>query len=300
MAEYLAIKNWEKYQSSYASKWIKDYTEQDIDENICRLTLFQRQVLQGIRRLRGRLGKNVPNDATYIARTMYALPTDRPHIRHAIDTLLAHEFLVLTNHQVDVQESHKNKKKIEIKKEKEPKPVRSEASSEQVVNAVMLLPLNSGDEFAVTEEDFRKWKELYPAVDVMQELRKMVGWCDGKPKRRKTRSGVKAFIHSWLARAQDNPKAAKDFGESLNGNSKAEQRKQRNNEKYNRVIGLVSQGVGGDLSLGDVGRGVSPLPALIGHVPIAGSQRSGAAIDGQANQRLERDTQTAGLHPNDS
>ena len=298
MSKYLAIKNWDKYQSSYASKWIKDYTEQDVDENICQLTLFQRQVFQGIRRLRGKLGKNVPNDAMYIARTMYALPTDRPHIRHAIDTLLAHEFLVLTDQQIDSQEVPKNKKKIEIKKEKEPKPIRSEASSEQV-HAVMLLPLNSGDEFAVTEEDFRKWKELYPAVDVMQELRKMVGWCDGKPKRRKTRQGIKAFIHSWLARAQDNPKAAEKFGASLNGNSKAQERHERNDEKYRRVLGRLSAGTGGNLSLGNDGGGISSVPGITLSLPIGRSERSGAEVDGQSDRGLERDTEIAGLHTHD-
>ena len=47
------------------------------------------------------------------------------------------------------------------------------------------------------------WKNTYPAVDVEQELRKMVAWSHSNPTRRKTRRGVNRFINSWLAREQD-------------------------------------------------------------------------------------------------
>ena len=68
---------------------------------------------------------------------------------------------------------------------------------------VFTLPLNDGTEHRVTQADFDKYEGLYPAVDVMQELRKMAGWLDGNPKNRKTKSGIRRFINSWLARAQD-------------------------------------------------------------------------------------------------
>lgn len=63
--------------------------------------------------------------------------------------------------------------------------------------------LNDGTYFHVSADDFNKWAALYPAVDVMQELRKMVGWCDNNPRRRKTKSGIRRFINNWLAGAQD-------------------------------------------------------------------------------------------------
>ena len=37
----------------------------------------------------------------------------------------------------------------------------------------------------------------------MQELRKMRGWCEANPKKRKTKNGVKRFINAWLAKEQD-------------------------------------------------------------------------------------------------
>lgn len=63
--------------------------------------------------------------------------------------------------------------------------------------------LNDGTYFNVSASDFNKWAVLYPAVDVMQELRKMVGWCDNNPRKRKTKSGIRRFINNWLAGEQD-------------------------------------------------------------------------------------------------
>lgn len=76
-------------------------------------------------------------------------------------------------------------------------------ASTPLEQTVFTLPLNNGTEHRVTQADFDKYESLYPAVDVMQELRKMTGWLDGNPTRRKTKSGIKRFINSWLAKAQD-------------------------------------------------------------------------------------------------
>ncbi len=65
------------------------------------------------------------------------------------------------------------------------------------------LPLADGTVFEVFEADVRKWSELYPAVDVLQALRSMVGWCDANPSKRKTRVGIARFINTWLSKEQD-------------------------------------------------------------------------------------------------
>ena len=72
---------------------------------------------------------------------------------------------------------------------------------------VIGLPLNDGSEHGVTEEDLAEYSRLYPAVDVMQQLRNMRGWLLANPQKRKTRRGIKAFITSWLAKEQDRPRA---------------------------------------------------------------------------------------------
>ncbi|MDP1774237.1 MAG: helix-turn-helix domain-containing protein [Methylobacter sp.] len=70
--------------------------------------------------------------------------------------------------------------------------------------AVIKIPLNiSGTFHEIFESDIEKYSGLYPAVDVMQKLRNMVGWSDANPTKRKTKGGVKRFINSWLAKDQD-------------------------------------------------------------------------------------------------
>lgn len=80
-------------------------------------------------------------------------------------------------------------------------------SSSGVQGEAFALPLNDNTMFSVSKEDVAKWRELYPAVDVEQQLRNMVGWLDSHPDRRKTRRGINAFITSWLSKEQDRAPA---------------------------------------------------------------------------------------------
>lgn len=68
---------------------------------------------------------------------------------------------------------------------------------------VVELPLNDGDIYPVTQEQAAEWGSLYPAVDVMQQLRAMKGWLNANPAKRKTRRGILRFVNGWLSREQD-------------------------------------------------------------------------------------------------
>lgn len=82
-----------------------------------------------------------------------------------------------------------------------------DSKPEDTTPVVFTIPLNQG-EHGVTEAQIERYKSLYPAVDVEQEIRKMIGWCESKPANRKTASGVKSFITRWLGKAQDQAKSA--------------------------------------------------------------------------------------------
>ena len=79
----------------------------------------------------------------------------------------------------------------------------SEIASAQNEDAVITLILNDKSEYGVTQEQIDVFAELYPAVDVMQELRAMKGWCLTNTAKRKTRRGIAKFINGWLERAQN-------------------------------------------------------------------------------------------------
>jgi len=79
---------------------------------------------------------------------------------------------------------------------------------------VILLPLNDGSEHPITDGEFAEWKQLYPAVDVLQALRGMRGWLLANKTHRKTRSGILKFVTGWLNREQDRAKPSND-GKSM-------------------------------------------------------------------------------------
>lgn len=75
--------------------------------------------------------------------------------------------------------------------------------SEPAETPVITLLLNTGEEYPITHTDITMFAELYPSVDILQEMRNMKGWCISNPKKRKTRNGIRRFINSWLANEQD-------------------------------------------------------------------------------------------------
>lgn len=68
---------------------------------------------------------------------------------------------------------------------------------------VILLPLNDKTEHPITQSHVDEFAELYPSVDVMQQLRKMRGWLLNNPAKRKTRKGIMRFVNNWLSGEQD-------------------------------------------------------------------------------------------------
>ncbi len=66
------------------------------------------------------------------------------------------------------------------------------------------LTLNTGVEYPVYQDQVDEWARLYPAVDVIQELKNMRGWLSANPTKRKTANGVLRFVNSWLSKRQDS------------------------------------------------------------------------------------------------
>lgn len=83
---------------------------------------------------------------------------------------------------------------------------------------------NDGTSWEPAADQVEKWKNLYPAVNVEQELRAMEGWLDANPKKCKTVKGMPRFCNSWLSRAQDRGGSSGIIGNNHNvepGNNKA-------------------------------------------------------------------------------
>lgn len=72
---------------------------------------------------------------------------------------------------------------------------------------VIKFPTNrKGEYFCVTVEHAKMFEAGYPAVDVKQELNKMLLWFECNPTRKKTKNGMMKFIYNWLGKAQNSAK----------------------------------------------------------------------------------------------
>ena len=70
--------------------------------------------------------------------------------------------------------------------------------------AVIIIPCSGGKTFAVTQPQIDRWKELFPAVDVLAVVRKAVAWAEANPKKRKTAARMASWLATvWLSKAQD-------------------------------------------------------------------------------------------------
>jgi hypothetical protein len=144
MAEYLAIDGWSEYQPLRGKgSWIKDATDQHEREKLSGLSMFARGLLQELRRVRGRTGKNIPYDITHIARAVHAIGTDRPHLHHALSTLIARGVLVVTNQQLDITGDDNKEIEKEIDKDIEgavkSDPATPRESSPKTPSPVLVL-----------------------------------------------------------------------------------------------------------------------------------------------------------------
>lgn len=118
-----------------------------------------------------------------------------------------------TNGEQSVKEKEREKEREkDIYKENEV----TDVTSQKKAPAAMELPLNDGAGYAVSMEQVAEWEGLYPAVDVMQQLRNMRGWLLANAERRKTRNGILRFITGWLAKEQDRGGGRKQEGKRGN------------------------------------------------------------------------------------
>lgn len=102
-----------------------------------------------------------------------------------------------TTRNTEIEIEKENREELKLNKEN-----REIDGANPTPSGIKIL-LNDKSYYEVSTEKIVQWKDTYPAVNVEQELKKMVSWCDANPARRKTRNGVERFINSWLSREQD-------------------------------------------------------------------------------------------------
>ena len=63
------------------------------------------------------------------------------------------------------------------------------------------IPLKDGSLYNLNNKDIEFYKELYPNINIEQEIKNIIGWNMANNNRRKTKKGIKKHINSWLSKA---------------------------------------------------------------------------------------------------
>jgi len=120
-------------------------------------------------------------------------------------------------HNLSENDTKKSKvKKSKVKRNNYYAMPSANAADTAGENIFITLPLNDKSNYSVSKSDVQHYKILYPAVDVEQQLRSMLGWLEANPSRRKTRTGIKGFITKWLNKVQDRGGVGYGFNPSDN------------------------------------------------------------------------------------
>ncbi len=112
---YLAIRNWAKWQSTTDKNgkslegrrrdYIRDYCDKETDSQYAALSVTARYLFDACRRLKGKTGRNLPNDHMWILRQLDVDPTERGRCTHALQALITRGLLVPTNEQLSVPQA---------------------------------------------------------------------------------------------------------------------------------------------------------------------------------------------------
>lgn len=81
------------------------------------------------------------------------------------------------------------------------------ASAEASEPAIGFIPTNKynteGEQYPVTQSQVDDWQAVYPAVNVLQEVKKAKAWLQANPAKAKTYRGMAKFLNGWMSRQQD-------------------------------------------------------------------------------------------------
>ena len=114
---------------------------------------------------------------------------------------------------------------------------QSDRSERDPPAAWITIPLVDGQEHPIRQSEVDEYRQLYPAVDVEQELRNYRGWALANPRKRKTRAGIMKSVNSWLAKVQDRG------GRPAGGRTGA--RPVADDGQVDRVLALMERGKNG-------------------------------------------------------
>jgi len=82
----------------------------------------------------------------------------------------------------------------------------------------IVIPISDGKTFPVEQSLISEYEQLYPNIDVKQQLKQLAAWNQANPSRRKSARGIKRHINSWLARCSSDVQSVQSEKSDMQGN----------------------------------------------------------------------------------
>jgi hypothetical protein len=64
-------------------------------------------------------------------------------------------------------------------------------------------------QYPIYKKDICQWQESYPAIDAKQVIREIRQWNIDNPINRKTKSGIRKHINTWMKKEQNSARTKK-------------------------------------------------------------------------------------------
>ena len=189
------------------SKWVQKRLVSQVILDCGDIGLFERNLLQhgvmtsvGIQRRYSTVtSRNKASKEKY-----WLIDEDGQPLLNAPKNQISAEETGVFDAETMVNDAEIPQKERKENKTKQNKKIGRELQSSPTQPPVFRLLMLNGETYPVYQEEIEKYQNLYPAIDVQQEYRKMIGWIDSHPKNRKTPNGIQKFINGWLSRAQNS------------------------------------------------------------------------------------------------
>ena len=105
------------------------------------------------------------------------------------DSLHPHEFLTTSS--------------LPKEKEKEKENIPEQKTSSGQSELIISIPLVDKTGYSIYQTDISEWQDAFPAVDIIQTLKRIRLWNKDNSKRRKTKKGIRKHITTWLEKEQN-------------------------------------------------------------------------------------------------
>lgn len=79
----------------------------------------------------------------------------------------------------------------------------------------LVFPALKGKTYPITESQIKEWEEVFPAVDVRQQVRNALSWLKANPKNAK--SNIKAYLNNWLTKEQNRARPNNSVENTIKG-----------------------------------------------------------------------------------